>query len=91
MDTKIPNVTLKMWEKTMMSESIPQDGKYVKTGNKIEKTTYTFLDEFGSKLVFLGDSELRRFEGKTGTLFLKLEHDNFKKINKVQLHNFDAE
>lgn len=86
---KIANVSLKMWEKTMMPESIFQDGKYVKTGKKIEQTTYSFIDEWGNKLVFLSDNNnFRKLEGVTGDLWLSLVHDNFNKINKIQFKGF---
>jgi len=88
-DIKIENVTLKMWEKTMMPVSEKVDGKYVKTGEKEEQTTYTFIDEWGNKLVFLSnDINLRKQEGNTGHLLVSLSHDNFKKTNKIQYKGF---
>jgi len=89
----LKDVTLKMCEKTMMSESIREekDGKtsYVKTGKKIEQTTYTFVDENLNKLVFLSDNmSLRKYEGQTGELYLSLVHDNFNGINKIQFKGF---
>jgi len=84
-------VQLKMWEKTMMSESIFSEEKntYVKTGKKVEQTTYTFVDEVGNKLVFLSDNiKIREYEGETGELFVSLTHDNYNKINKIQFKGF---
>jgi len=86
---KLSNIVLKMWEKTMMPESVLQDGKYVKTGKKLEQTTYTFVDEWGNKLVFLSDNQgLRKSEGKLGVLEVALTHDNFNKINKMKFVDF---
>jgi len=90
-DTKIENVTLKMWEKTMMPETSLQDGKRIKTGNKLEFTTYTFTDSWGAKLTFLTQSsEYRKFEGETGDLILSLAHDDFRKRNRVLFKGFVA-
>jgi len=73
----------------MMPVSEKVDGKYVKTGEKQEQTTYTFLDELGNKLVFLSSNHaLRNFEGQTGDLFVALSFDNFKKTNKVSFLGF---
>jgi len=84
-------VQLKMWEKTMMSESIFSEEKntYVKTGKKVEQTTYTFVDEVGNKLVFLSDNiKIRDYEGQTGDLFVALTHDNYNGVNKIQFKGF---
>jgi len=92
MDTKIVNVELVMWEKTMMAETSLEDGKRIKTGKQVEMTTYTFRDEFGSKLVFLStDSNFRRAERKHGDLFVKLGYDDFKKQNRVRFVGFQEE
>ena len=86
---KIENVTLKMWEKTMMSISEKVDGKYVKTGEKEEQTTLSFLDEWGNKLVFLSsNNNLRMLEGRTGDLWIGLGYDSFKKTNKISFKGF---
>jgi len=86
---KVQNVKLKMWEKTMMPESVLQDGKYVKTGKKLEQTTATFVDEWGNKLVFLtSNNNIRDLEGETGDLWLSLIYDNFNKMNKIQFKGF---
>jgi len=80
---------LKMWEATHMpeSEKVTVDGKtsYQKTGKKVEKTTYTFIDELGDKLVFLSDNEYRTMEGKAVELDLDITHDDFNRKNKIQL------
>jgi len=84
-------VQLKMWEKTMMNESIFSEEKnaYIKTGKKVEQTTYTFVDEVGNKLVFLSDNaKIREHEGETGELFVALTHDNYNGINKIQFKGF---
>jgi len=86
---KIEDVTLKMWEKTMMPKSEKVDGKFVKTGEKEEQTTYTFVDSWGNKLVFLSNSrDYRTLEGKTGDLTVSLAHDSYNRINKVQFRSF---
>jgi len=80
-----------MCEKTMMNESIFSEEKnaYVKTGKKVEQTTYTFIDEKLNKLVFLSDNiGLRKYEGQTGELYLSLTHDNYNGVNKIQFKGF---
>jgi len=82
--------TLIMWEKTMMPESKLDEtsGKYVKTGNKVESTTYTFRDFDGSKLIFLSPkAEYRTFEGKEVIIQIELSHDDYSRKNKIQLRN----
>jgi len=85
----IKNVKLKMWEKTLLPESVKENNIWTKTGKKIEKTIYTFVDEWGSKLVFMsGNSTLRSLETSTGDLVVALGFDDFKKINKIQFVDF---
>jgi len=87
--SKIPAVILKMWEKTLMPETNLVDGKREKTGNKVEYTTYHFLDQWGNKLSFLSNqNKLRELEGKEGTLLVRLYHDDFKKQNKISFVGF---
>jgi len=91
MEITLENITLKMWEKTMMSESIfsEEENKYKKTGKKTEQTTYTFVDNQGNKLVFLSaNNVLRNKEGETGDLFVALSHDNYNGVNKIQFKGF---
>lgn len=91
METTIENVKLKMWEKTDLPETNLNNGIRVKTGNKVEFTTYTFVDEWGSKLVFLTKSDrFRVLEGETGNLTLKIELDDFggRRKWKVSLVDF---
>jgi len=87
MHTEIKNVELVMWEKTDMPESKYDEAtkKYVKTGNKTERTTYTFRDEFGSKLVFLGNNDYRQYERKPVDIDLELSYDDYNRKNKISL------
>jgi len=82
-----------MFEVIDMKESkrVEVNGKvsYEKTGNKIKKTQGVFVDDWGSKLVFIIPDELQKLESKTGTLSLKLVRDDFNGVNKVQFKNFD--
>jgi len=86
-----PDVKLKMFERTMMPDSVASkdsEGKtiFTKTGNKSEYTTYTFVDSFGEKLVFLSkDSSYRTFEGKFVNLVLEVVYDDFKRKSSVKL------
>jgi hypothetical protein len=90
-EIRVGDIFLKMWEKTMLPESIKNNetGKYEKTGRKVENTTYTFLDSEGNKLVCLSDNaQYRELEGKNGELLISLVHDDFKRINKIKFHGF---
>jgi len=86
------DVKLKMWEKTLMPESIMEklDGKTVfkKTGQKIEMTTYTFVDGFGEKLVFLSsENGYRNLEGETVDIVMEVEYNDFSKKNRLKLES----
>jgi len=86
------DVVLKMWEKTMMPESNmgEKDGKkvFVKTGNMIEMTTYTFIDGFGEKLVFLSkNNNFRDLEGSKVEIVIGIEYNDFKKQNRIVLES----
>jgi len=86
---KIEDVTLKMWEKTMLPESEKIDGKYVKTGRKEEATTLTFIDSFGDKLVFVtSNNKYRELEGQVANLWISVGYDSFNKKNKIQFKGF---
>lgn len=78
---------LLMWEKTDMPDSNYDEAtkKWIKTGSKTEKTTYTFRDIDGTKLVFLHDNKAREYEGKDVDLQLELSYDDFNRRNKIQL------
>lgn len=89
MNTTIKNVILVMFEKTMMPDSMysEEQKKYVKTGNKTERTTYTFRDEFGTKLVFLAGNEYRALERESVDLDIELSFDDYNRKNKISLKN----
>jgi len=90
MQTVIHSVMLKMWEKKELPRTEMVAGKRVKVGDEKEEfTSYSFCDEFGTKLLFLSKgSAYRRHEGQQGTLTVKLEYDDFKKRNKISLVSF---
>jgi len=85
--TQVKGMTLKMWEKTMMPKKAlnKETQKWEKTGEKEERTTYTFLDEFGDKLVFLGGNEYRDFEGEEVAITLDIAYNNFERKTTVSL------
>lgn len=81
-------VTLVMWEKTEMDESDynRETKKFVKTGRKVEMSTYTFRDGFGDKLVLLSkDNSLRKLEGSKVKLSLDVKLDEFTRKIKTSL------
>lgn len=83
-------VKLVMYEKIMMPESTMQEvnGKkqFVKTGNKVEMTTYTFRDGFGDKLVVTSkDSSYRNLEGELVDLIIEVSTNDFTKKNVQKL------
>lgn len=89
--TEEKDVTLLMWEKTLMPESKPEkdeNGKTIfkKTGNKVEMTTYTLRDGFGDKLVLLSsNNDYRTLEGKKVNVVMEIKFDEFNRKNKLSL------
>lgn len=90
--TQDKDVSLLMWEKTLMPESIMVDDEatkkkiFKKTGSKIEMTTYTLRDGFGDKLVLLSkNNDFRNLEGKRVQIILEVKRDEFKNLNKLSL------
>lgn len=81
----LQNVKLAMWEKTELPENELKDGKWVKTDRKVEKTTYTFRDASGEKLVVLGSNDHRDLEGETVDLEIEVIFNDFQKRNRVTL------
>jgi len=81
----LQNVKLAMWEKTELPDNELKDGKWVKTGRVTEKTTYTFRDATGEKLVILGSNDYRNFEGELVDVTFELKFDEFKKRLSVKL------
>jgi len=82
-------IKMAMWEKTMLPEKKlnPETGKWEKTGNKEERTTYTFKDEFGDKLVLMGKNEYRVFEGEQVDITLALSYNDYDRVTKISLYN----
>jgi len=83
----LQNVKLVMFERTMMPESTMKevDGKksFVKTGNEVEMTTYTFRDGMGDKFVTMSkDNSYRSLEGEMVDISVELKHNSF--TNKTQ-------
>jgi len=81
----LQNVKLAMWEKTELPDNELKDGKWVKTGRVTEKTTYTFRDATGEKLVILGSNDYRNFEGELVDLEIDVIFNDFQKRNRVTL------
>jgi len=88
---KIARVKLMFWKKTEMPESKMiegADGKksFVKTGSKVEMTTYTFRDSFGDSIEILSkENGYRVFEGKFVDVDFDIKFDEFKKVVRVKL------
>lgn len=91
------SLTLIMWERTMLPESVPSknaQGKteYVKTGNKIEFTTYIFRDSFGNKLQFTSkNNSYRIWEGKKVIVRLDVEFNDYDRKNKIALDSVEPD
>jgi len=91
------NVSMIMWEKTMLPDSVrsvDEKGKtvFTKTGTKTEYTTYTFRDSFGDKLVFTSkNNSYRTWEGKKVIIALEVNFDEFNRKNKVSLNSVEPD
>jgi len=89
--TQEDDVQMLMWEKTLLPESKAEKdekGKtvFVKTGNKVEMTTYTLRDGFGDKLVVLSsNNDYRTLEGKKVNVVMEVKFDEFNRKNKLTL------
>jgi len=60
-------------------------GKWENTGGKVEKTEYTFRDEFGDIVVLLGSNEYRELEGRQCDVTLGVRYDEFNRKNVLSL------
>jgi len=68
------------------------DGKtvFIKNGKMTDHTTYTFRDEVGDKLVLLSkNNSYRPLEGSEVNVLLKVEFNDFKRVNKVSLESVE--
>jgi len=83
----VPDMELKMWEKTLLPENLKgtdgkvmkgADGKNAKTGKMIEYTTYTFRNLLGEteKIMSL-KSEFRELENKLCTVSFGVNRSEF--------------
>lgn len=88
----IEKLELVMWEKVDMPESIYNKDKKIfeKTGKTTERTQYTLRDEFGDKLVFIGDNSFRDLERERVSLQVKLSYDEFARRIKVSLNSISS-
>lgn len=89
MHSIIKGVELVMYENTPLPEQNynKESKSWVKTGGVVDKTTYTFRDTTGSKLVLLGTNAFRALERKIVDVEVKIEFNDFKKQNRVTLAN----
>lgn len=80
-----------MFERVDMPESKMEEGadgkkKFVKTGNKVEMTSYTFRDGFGDKLVLMSkENGYRALEGAIVDIEVELKHNSFTNKTQVSL------
>jgi len=76
-----------MWGKAEFTEKLinKDTGKYEKTGRKEERTTYTFKDEFGEKLVLLAGNDYRELEGRQCNITLSVKYNDFDRATRVSL------
>jgi len=86
----LQNVKLVMFERTMMPESTMKevDGKksFVKTGNEVEMTTYTFRDGMGDKFVTMSkDNSYRTLEGEMVDIELDIKLNEFTRKAQIKL------
>jgi len=83
------DVKLVMWERTMMPVRVknPETGAWDATGEKEERTTYTFKDEFGDKLVLMSNDQWRELEGRNCIVTLGIAYNDYDKKTKVSLQS----
>jgi len=79
-------IKLAMWEKTELPEREKDaNGDWKNTGKKVEKTTYTFKDEFGDKLVLLSNNEYRELEGRQCDIVIGITYNDYDRKNRITL------
>lgn len=85
------DATLVLWEKRELPErrKNPQTNEWENTGTKVERTMYTFRDEFGEVVKFLGDNEYRQFEGSDVRLFMDINYNDYTNTNRIQLKSIE--
>lgn len=83
------DLKLVMWKKREMPERVqnPETKKWEKTNRVIEKTEYTFRDEFGDIVVLLGDNEYRELEGRQCDVTIGIRYNEFERKNTVSLQS----
>lgn len=86
----LQKVKLVMFERTMLPESTMKevDGKksFVKTGQEVEMTTYTFRDGMGDKFVILSkENGYRNLEGETVDIELDIKLNEFTRKPALKL------
>lgn len=95
----VPDMELKMWEKTLIAENlkgtdgklVKENGKTVKTGKVIEYTTYTFRNIAGEveKIMSL-KSDFRALEGKQVTVSFGINRSEFQGKTECKMSLVDV-
>jgi len=87
MDVQFEDLKMTMWEQTMLPEKKPnpETGKWEVTGEKEERTTYTFRDEFGEIQKFLGKNDYRELEGRQCNVTIAVKYNDYDRKTRVSL------
>lgn len=80
-------IKLVMWKKRELPERTlnKETNKWEKTGGTIERTEYTFRDEFGDVLVLLGNNDYRELEGRDCDITIGIRYNDFDRKNTISL------
>lgn len=83
------NIKLVMWKKRELPERAlnKETGKWEPTGQKTERTEYTFRDEFGDVLVMLGNNDYRELEGQECDVVVGIRYNEFERKNTISLES----
>lgn len=89
----LENMKLALYEARSLPERAknPETGKWEPTGGKSEMSLYTFRDEFGEVLKFLGKNDYRVHEGKNVVLSLDVSFNDYENKNKVTLKDVNLQ
>jgi len=81
------NVKLVMWKRREMdARKWDADKKeWQKTGEREERTEYTFRDEFGDIVVLLGKDTYREMEGQECDVTFAIQYNEFQRKNSMTL------
>jgi len=81
------DVKMVMYKKVELNKRTKNEAtnKWEPTGEKEERTEYTFRDEFEDTLVLLGGNEYRELEGRQCDVVVGIRYNEYDRKNSITL------